>query len=125
MAEIGGITGSDITKVSSTKVSTPTVPVKKTVSGTSLLYPDDLPSTIPNTTVTSIDVNNMSKDERITRNRRFFNSIPSKLEEEKRLSTTSAARDCFVYRRNSRKLQETMIDYSYNIVKLFNVTQEV
>lgn len=125
MAGISGITGSNITKVSSTTVSTPKTQTKKTLSGTSLLYPEDLPDTIPNTTVTSIDVNNMSNDERITRNRRFFNSIPSRLEEEKRLSTTSTARDCFVYRRNSRKLQETLIDYSYNIVKLFNVTQEV
>ena len=97
----------------------------KTLSGTQLLYPEGLPSTIPDTTDNSIDVNNMSEYETLTRNRRFFNFIPDNILSENRLSSTSSARDCYVFRRNSRKLQETLVDYSYNLVRMFNITQEV
>lgn len=57
--------------------------------------------------------------------RRFNNFIPQKLITENRLSTTSAARDCYVLRRNSRKLQELMIDFAYNMTKTYGVTQEI
>ena len=108
--------------VTNTSKSTST---NKTVEGNHLLYPEGLPSTIPDTTDNSIDINNMSEYETLTRNRRFFNFIPDKILSENRLSSTSAARDCYVFRRNSRKLQETLVDYSYNLVRMFNITQEV
>ena len=108
--------------VTNTSKSTST---NKTVEGNQLLYPEGLPSTLPDTTDNSIDINNMSEYETLTRNRRFFNFIPDKILSENRLSSTSAARDCYVFRRNSRKLQETLVDYSYNLVRMFNITQEV
>ena len=76
-SSIPGITSSDITKVTSTSVTKPSTPIKKIQPGIYLLYPEDLPDTIPDTSVSAIDVDNMSNDERITRNRRFFNFIPT------------------------------------------------
>ena len=64
--------------VTTTSKSTGT---NKTVDGNQLLYPEGLPSTIPDTTDNSIDINNMSEYETLTRNRRFFNFIPDFLPE--------------------------------------------
>lgn len=118
-------TNAAIEVVNKTTPVAPAVKTKKTLSGTNLLYPEGLPSTIPDTSADVIDIQNMTEDERITRNRRFFNFVPTVLISENRLSTTSSARDCYVYRRNSRRLQETLIDYSYNLTRMFNITQEV
>lgn len=89
-----------------------------------LTYPEGLPATLPVSQVVQPDAN-LAETDKMNLVRRFNNMIPSNLVSDQRLSTTSAAKDCFVYRRNSRQLQELMVDFSYNVVRAFNLTQEV
>jgi hypothetical protein len=89
-----------------------------------LTYPEGLPASLPESQVVQPDENLMSS-EKMNIVRRFHNMIPTILISDGRLSTTSNPKDCFVYRRNSRQLQELMVDFSYNVVRAFNLTQEV
>ncbi len=89
-----------------------------------ITYPEGLPAKLPESQIVRPDAN-LDKAQKMNIVRRFHNMIPSILISDGRLSTTSAAKDCFVYRRNSRRMQELMVDYSYNVVRAFNLTQEV
>jgi len=89
-----------------------------------LTYPEGLPAQLPESQVVDPDANLVETD-KMNVVRRFNNMIPTVLISDQRLSTTSNAKDCFVYRRNSLKLQQLMVDYSYNVVRAFNLTQEV
>lgn len=89
-----------------------------------LTYPEGLPATLPESLVVDPDAN-LAEVDKMNVVRRFNNMIPSVLISDQRLSTTSHAKDCFVYRRNSLKMQQLMVDYSYNVVRAFNLTQEV
>ena len=89
-----------------------------------ITYPEGLPAKLPESQIVRPDAN-LDKAQKMNIVRRFHNMIPSILISDGRLSTTSAAKDCFVYRRNSRKMQELMVDYAYNVVRAFNLTQEV
>lgn len=89
-----------------------------------LTYPEGLPAQLPESQAVQPDAN-LFATEKMNIVRRFHNMIPTNLISDGRLSTTSNAKDCFVYRRNSRQLQELMVDYAYNVVRAFNLTQEV
>lgn len=89
-----------------------------------ITYPEGLPETLPVSQVVQPD-ENLAETQKMNIVRRFHNMIPTILISDGRLSTTSNAKDCFVYRRNSRKMQELMVDFSYNVVRAFNLTQEV
>lgn len=89
-----------------------------------LTYPEGLPANLPESQVVQPDPF-LAETQKMNIVRRFNNMIPSNLITEGRLSSTSAAKDCFVYRRNSRLMQELMVDFSYNVVRAFNLTQEV
>lgn len=89
-----------------------------------ITYPEGLPAKLPESQIVRPDAN-LDKTQKMNIVRRFHNMIPSILISDGRLSTTSAAKDCFVYRRNSRRMQELMVDYSYNVVRTYNLTQEV
>lgn len=89
-----------------------------------LTYPEGLPAQLPESQVVEPDAN-LAETQKMNVVRRFNNMIPTVLISDQRLSTTSNARDCFVYRRNSLKLQQLMVDYAYNVVRAFNLTQEV
>jgi len=89
-----------------------------------LTYPEGLPAQLPESQVVDPDAN-LAETDKMNVVRRFNNMIPTVLISDQRLSTTSNAKDCFVYRRNSLKLQQLMVDYSYNVVRAFNLTQEV
>jgi hypothetical protein len=89
-----------------------------------LTYPEGLPNKLPESQIIQPDAN-LEKTQKMNIIRRFHNMIPSILISDGRLSSTSNAKDCFVYRRNSRRMQELMIDYAYNVVRAFNLTQEV
>ena len=89
-----------------------------------ITYPEGLPAKLPESQIVRPDAN-LDKAQKMNIVRRFHNMIPSILISDGRLSTTSSAKDCFVYRRNSRRMQELMVDYSYNVVRAFNLTQEV
>lgn len=93
-------------------------------ASTILSYPEGLPDTLPESQVVQPDLSDASIQQ-INIVRRFNNMIPSTLVSDQRLSTTSAAKDCFVYRRNSLLMQQLMVDFAYNVVKAFNLTQEV
>lgn len=89
-----------------------------------LNYPEGLPASLPESQVVSPDpVGNSVSNINIVR--RFNNMIPSILISDNRLSTTSNPKDCFVFRRNSMKMQELLIDFSYNFKRAYNLTQEV
>lgn len=89
-----------------------------------LTYPEGLPAQLPESQVVQPDANLMDT-QKMNIVRRFHNMIPTNLISDGRLSTTSNPKDCFVYRRNSRQMQELMVDYAYNVVRAFNLTQEV
>ncbi len=89
-----------------------------------LTYPEGLPAQLPESQIVRPDENLLETD-KMNVVRRFHNMIPTNLISDGRLSTTSVAKDCFVYRRNSRKMQELLVDYAYNVVRAFNLTQEV
>jgi len=89
-----------------------------------LTYPEGLPAKLPESQVVRPDAN-LVDTEKMNIVRRFHNMIPTVLISDGRLSTTSNPKDCFVYRRNSRKMQELFVDYAYNVVRGFNLTQEV
>lgn len=89
-----------------------------------LTYPEGLPATLPESQIVQPDAN-LVDTQKMNIVRRFHNMIPTILISDGRLSTTSAAKDCFVYRRCSRQMQELMVDYAYNVVRAFNLTQEV
>ena len=89
-----------------------------------ITYPEGLPAKLPESQIVRPDAN-LDKAQKMNIVRRFHNMIPSILISDGRLSTTSSAKDCFVYRRNSRRMQELMVDYAYNVVRAFNLTQEV
>lgn len=89
-----------------------------------LTYPEGLPAALPESQAVAPD-ENLADIQKMNVVRRFHNMIPTILISDGRLSTTSAAKDCFVYRRNSRQMQELLVDYSYNVVRAFNLTQEV
>lgn len=89
-----------------------------------LTYPEGLPATLPESQIVQPDAN-LADTQKMNIVRRFHNMIPTNLISDGRLSTTSAAKDCFVYRRCSRQMQELMVDYAYNVVRAFNLTQEV
>lgn len=89
-----------------------------------LTYPEGLPAQLPESQVVDPDAN-LAETDKMNVVRRFNNMIPTVLISDQRLSTTSNAKDCFVYRRNSLKLQQLMVDYAYNVVRAFNLTQEV
>lgn len=89
-----------------------------------LTYPEGLPDKLPESQIVQPDAN-LEDTQKMNIVRRFHNMIPTNLVSDGRLSTTSNPKDCFVYRRNSRQMQELMIDYAYNVVRAFNLTQEV
>ncbi|EBX1873523.1 hypothetical protein Arash_gp9 [Salmonella phage Arash] len=89
-----------------------------------LTYPEGLPAQLPESQVVQPDAN-LIDTQKMNIVRRFHNMIPTNLISDGRLSTTSNPKDCFVYRRNSRQMQELMVDYAYNVVRAFNLTQEV
>lgn len=89
-----------------------------------LTYPEGLPAALPESQVVQPDAN-LADTQKMNIVRRFHNMIPTNLISDGRLSTTSNPKDCFVYRRNSRQMQELMVDYAYNVVRAFNLTQEV
>lgn len=89
-----------------------------------ITYPEGLPAALPVSQVVQPDAN-LAETQKMNIVRRFHNMIPTILISDGRLSTTSNAKDCFVYRRNSRQMQELMVDFSYNVVRAFNLTQEV
>lgn len=89
-----------------------------------LTYPEGLPATLPESQVVHPD-ENLTETQKINTVRRFHNMIPTNLISDGRLSTTSHPKDCFVYRRNTREMQELLVDYAYNVVRAFNLTQEV
>lgn len=91
---------------------------------TVLSYPEGLPAVMPESQVVEPDPY-LAEVQKMNIVRRFNNMIPSVLISDQRLSTTSAAKDCFVYRRNSLQMQQLMVDFSYNVVRAFNLTQEV
>jgi hypothetical protein len=89
-----------------------------------LTYPEGLPAKLPESQVVQPD-ESLAETQKMNIVRRFNNMIPTVLISDQRLSTTSAAKDCFVYRRNSLQMQQLMVDYAYNVVRAFNLTQEV
>jgi len=89
-----------------------------------LTYPEGLPAQLPVSQIVQPD-ESLAETQKMNIVRRFNNMIPTVLISDQRLSTTSAAKDCFVYRRNSLQMQQLMVDYAYNVVRAFNLTQEV
>lgn len=58
------------------------------------------------------------------RQRRFLHTLPSVVYNEDMLSGTSKAEDCFIYRKNSRRLQTFLVSYVLILAKSYNVTVE-
>lgn len=66
----------------------------------------------------------ISGNDESIRARRFQYALPSIAVTENLLSDTSDAKQCFIHRKNSRKLQKHLLNYAMVVVGTFNVTLE-
>lgn len=66
----------------------------------------------------------ISGNDVVIRSRRFQYALPSIAITHKLLSDTSNAKDCFIHRKNSRKLQKHLLNYAMVVVGTFNITLE-